>query len=146
MPTEKIRPIAIGIIYHNGHILAFEGYDPTKDQTYYRPPGGGIDFFEPAAQTLVREFKEEMDADLTDVAYLGTLESIFQAHGRRGHEIVRVYTARFADDRFYVQPEFTGYEDDGSPLKLKWISLDACRRGELTLYPDGLLTLITNDK
>jgi len=146
MTTERIRPIAIGVIINDGRILAFEGYDPTKDQTYYRPPGGGIEFFEPSAQALIREFKEEMNADLCDVAYLGTVESIYEGHGRRGHEIVQVYSARLVDARFYALPEFIGHEDDGSSFKLKWISLDACRRDELILYPDGLLNLIANDE
>lgn len=142
--VEKIRPIAIGVIYNGDKILAFEGYDPTKNQVYYRPPGGGIEFFEPGRQALAREFKEELDAELRDIQYLGTLESIFQAHGRRGHEIVQVYTARFADPRFYDQPELAGHEDDGSPIRLKWISPAACRRGELILYPLGLLELLDN--
>ena len=87
--TKKIRPIAIGVIYNGERILAFEGYDPTKDQTYYRPPGGGIEFGELSVKTLEREFREEMNAELCDVDYIGTLENIFEAHNRRGHEIVQ---------------------------------------------------------
>ena len=42
----KIRPLALCIFLHQNKILVAEGYDPKKNQIFYRPLGGGIEFGE----------------------------------------------------------------------------------------------------
>lgn len=138
----RIRPIAIGIFRKGDSILVFEGYDPSKDQTFCRPLGGGIDFGEHSRETLIREIREELQAEISEVRYLATLENIFVHHGRPGHEIVAVYEAAFADPAFYEGDELIGYEDDNSEFKAVWRSLKIFQRGEVPLYPDGLLELL----
>jgi hypothetical protein len=46
MSPRGIRPPAISVFRHNGRILAAESYDPIRQQTFYRPLGGGIEFGE----------------------------------------------------------------------------------------------------
>jgi len=41
---KQIRPIAICAFLRNNRILVAEGFDPVKDETFYRPLGGGIEF------------------------------------------------------------------------------------------------------
>ena len=48
-----IRPIALAVPRRGDDLLVFEGHDPTKGQTFYRPLGGGIDFGE-TAEAAVR--------------------------------------------------------------------------------------------
>ena len=48
----RIRPIALCVFRQEEHILVFRGYDPKKDQTFYRPLGGGIDFGETALDAV----------------------------------------------------------------------------------------------
>ncbi|MEZ4517114.1 MAG: hypothetical protein R3C44_09860 [Chloroflexota bacterium] len=52
MNPNHIRPIAICLFSHNGRVLAAEGYDPIKQQTFYRPLGGTIEFGETSAKRL----------------------------------------------------------------------------------------------
>jgi hypothetical protein len=42
----QIRPIAICIFSYNDKILVCEWHDPSKAETFYRPPGGAIEFGE----------------------------------------------------------------------------------------------------
>lgn len=142
MTSEKIRPIVIGIFRKGDVILVFEGYDPIKEETFYRPLGGGIDFGEHSRQTLIREIHEELGAEITEVRYLGALENVFTYNGQPGHEIIFVYEAAFVDPAFYELPELTGYEDDDSPFRAIWKPLEIFRRGEAPLYPKGLLGLL----
>ena len=80
---KQIRAKALGVIQHEGRLLVFEGYDSVKDETYYRPLGGGIEFGETGAQAMAREIREEIGAEVTNVRYLGLSENIFTCN-RRG--------------------------------------------------------------
>src|SRR5512141_3072532 len=94
---NKIRALAICVFRNNNRILVFKGYDPTKDQTFYRPLGGGIEFGETSEETVHREIKEELGEEVTDLKYLGTLENIFVFNAKPGHEIVQVYDGRLVN-------------------------------------------------
>ena len=61
---KEIRPIVLGIARRENKILVSEGYDKSKNQTFYRCLGGGIEFLETSQEALKREFKEEIDIDI----------------------------------------------------------------------------------
>lgn len=142
MPLNHIRPIAICLIHHAGTILVLEGYDAVKSQIFYRPLGGTIEFGESSRQTVSRELREEIDAELTNLTYIGTLENIFTYDGRPGHEIVMVYEADLADRSLYEQAIIVGHEDSGAPFNAVWKPLADFTSGQSPLYPDGLLELL----
>ena len=138
-----IRPIAICLFRHNGRILVFEGYDPSKDKTFYRPLGGGIEFGEYSGDAIQREIREELNAEVHDLVYLGTLENIFTFDGQPGHEIVQVYDGKLNDPELYEKTEIAAHEPVlDLPLKVSWRRLDEFGPGKLILYPDGLLELL----
>jgi len=140
---NAIRPIAICVFQHDGHILAAEFYDPIKQQLFYRPLGGAIEFGEHSAATLARELQEELGAAVTDLRYLGALENVFTYNGQRGHEIVMVYDGAFVDATLYTQLYLDGAEDNGAPFRAVWLSLADCRRPNAPpVYPTGLLKLL----
>lgn len=138
---NKIRPLAICVFRHQNKILVFEGYDPKKNQTFYRPLGGGIEFGERSDETVRREMMEELNAEVADLKYLGTLENIFIFDGNPGHEIVQVYDGRLVDSGLYAQAEMSGHEADAGEFKVVWKSLDEFNP-QTPLYPDGLLELL----
>lgn len=138
----QIRPIAIGIFRRDDQILVFEGYDPACDETFYRPLGGAIEFGEYGHQALAREVREEIDAEVKNLRYLGLSENLFTFGGGEGHEIVLIYEGDLVGDAIYEQEEVMGREDDGSPLKVVWAPLARFQRDEAPLYPDGLLELL----
>jgi 8-oxo-dGTP pyrophosphatase MutT (NUDIX family) len=143
MKPNAIRPIAICVFQHDGRILAAEHCEPVKQQRFYRPLGGAIEFGEYSADTLVRELQEELGAAVTDLRYLGALENVFTYNGQTGHEIVLVYDGAFADPTFYERTQIDGVEDSGVPFRAVWIALADCRRpGAPPVYPTGLLDLV----
>ena len=103
MNEGKIRTIVLGIFLHEDRLLVFRGEDPARDVVFYRPLGGGIEFGEPSRDAFVREMREELGAEVTDIRYLGMIENIFTHRGKRGHEIVLLYDGRFADPAFYTR-------------------------------------------
>ncbi len=139
MKPGRIRPIALAILRYDGHLLVFEGYDPIKQQTFYRLVGGGIEFGEYGHETIVREVREELGAEIKDVRYAGALENIFTFAGEKGHEIALLYEADFVDRRYCESPELEAHEDDGSALKVLWRPISFFVEGCAPLYPDGIL-------
>ena len=139
---NRIRPIAICLFRQGDTILVFEGYDPNKDEIFYRPLGGGIDFGDHSRDALIREIREEIGAEITNIPYLAALENIFTLEANPGHEIVMLYDAEFVDPSFYEQSQLTAVEDDGTPFKVLRKSLAEFQNGSVPLYPDGLLEFL----
>lgn len=142
MKTGKVRAIALGIIRDGDRVLLQEGYDPSKRETFYRPLGGTIEFGERSQETLRRELREEIGAEVTDLEFLATIESVFTFDGLAGHEIALIYTACLVDPALTRQAVISGAEPDGTPITAVWKLLDDFRSGRDPLYPDGLLELL----
>ncbi len=146
MKPGKVRPIALCVFRNDGRILAQVGFDRVKNQVFYRPLGGTIEFGELSQDTVVRELREELSVEVTQVRYLGTLENIFVLKGQMGHEIIMVYDGVLVDSSLYSLSEITGYEDDSHPIKARWISLADYNPPVVStrppLYPTGLFELL----
>lgn len=142
MSGQLARPVAIALIRRGDEILVVEVPDAVSGVTCWRPPGGTIEFGERGRETVVREIREELGVELADIEYLGTVENIFSYLGATGHEIVRVYAARFDDASQYERARFKCIESDGGNFTRVWKRIADFRAG-VPLYPEGLLELIT---
>lgn len=139
---QRVRVIALCLFRRDDEILVFEARDETKGETFYRPLGGGVEFGERSRETVAREIKEEIGAEIKSLRFMTTLENIFTYNGRPMHEIVLVYEAEFVDDSFYKRNSMTVTEDNGERLLAKWMRLGFFKDGKAPLYPDGLLEFI----
>lgn len=138
----RIRPLALCVFSHRRRILVSEFDNPTIGSHFFRPLGGGIEFGERAADTLHREMREEIDAEIKDLRYLGTLENIFSFRGEMGHEIVLVFDAAFVDAAMYDRSVIHGVEDvEEFPIRAMWKQLDEFTK-DAPVYPDGLIDLL----
>jgi len=140
MKPGEIRPIAICIFRDRDRLFVAEYYD-ALDGKFYRPLGGAIEFGERGHECIVREIREETGAEIKEITYLGTLESIFSFEGKAGHEIVLVYRARFVEPHLY-EIESLVCRDDGGHFTARWLPLDELRAGPTPLYPDDILDFV----
>jgi len=134
---KRIRPIAICLFRSGDRILVHAGMDTVKGLPFARPLGGGIDFGEHSRDAIVREIREELGAEITEVKQIGILESIYVYEGEPGHEIVFVYDARFVDEGLYERDALTVTEGK-RVFEAHWRSLDELRGNPLKLVPEGL--------
>jgi len=134
----EIRVLALGLIRDSDRIFISEGYDPVKQQTFYRALGGGVDFGETSLIALRREFQEEIQAELTNIRYLGCLENIFTFNDQPGHEILQVYQCDFVDQKFYQLEQLVFSEGDRQKTAL-WVNIERFKSGKLRLVPETFL-------
>ncbi|NMG09961.1 NUDIX hydrolase [Brasilonema sp. UFV-L1] len=143
----EIRVIALGLIRDGQYaksadigtrIFVSEGYDPVKQQTFYRAMGGGVEFGETSLEALKREFQEEIQAELTNIRYLGCLENIFIYNGQPGHEIIQLFESDFVDSKFYELEKFVFSEGERQKTAL-WVDTNRLKSGELRLVPEQFL-------
>ncbi len=135
--AKKIRAIALGLIEHKGHVFVSKSADPKTQETFYRFLGGGIDFGETSEAALLREFVEEVQAELTQVEYVTCLDNIFEYNGKPKHELIQLFRAQFVDARFYqLEAGFRFVEGDRIDQAI-WIPVAKVLSGELRLVPQS---------
>lgn len=138
MIEGAIRPLALCIIKNQDKILVMDGYDPKKDQVFYRFLGGGIEFGEHGEEALRREFQEELATGLENIKFVTAVENIFTFDGKRGHEIVLVYEAGLANRDIYNQESVPILDSKGGH-KASWQKIRDFKEGKLILYPDNII-------
>jgi 8-oxo-dGTP pyrophosphatase MutT (NUDIX family) len=144
MKKKRIRPLAICVFRHDNRILVAEGYDAVKDEHFYRPLGGGIEFGENSRETICRELMEEINAevDQESLRYLGAVENIFHFNGKAGHEIVLIYDGALKNPELYERALIIGNEVDGEEFQAIWKQIDEFGEGKSILYPTGLAEML----
>ncbi|HET6596513.1 MAG TPA: NUDIX domain-containing protein [Anaerolineales bacterium] len=141
---NQIRPLAICVFRYGDRILVAEGYDSIKHEYFYRPLGGGIEFGENSAETISREIREEINAEIDSgsLKYLGSLENIFSFNGNKGHEIVMIYDGVLRESSLYEQQVIAGKEANGEDIRAVWKNINEFGAGKAILYPAGLLEIL----
>lgn len=143
---KRIRALAICVFRNNDRILVNEGYDSVRDQHFFRPLGGGIEFGESSIDTVCRELMEELHVEVNkeSLVYLGALENLFTFEGTPSHEIILIYDGALKDSRLYDRSEIAGEEADGEEIQAVWKHMDEFGEGKAILYPTGLLEMLTS--
>ncbi|MGZ4107056.1 MAG: NUDIX hydrolase [Tumebacillaceae bacterium] len=137
------RAVALGIVEREGKILleVINGKHEQGTGTYYRPPGGGIEHGETSREAIVREFQEELQADVINPQLLGVLENVFRVEETVGHEVVFMYRVEFADQALY-QREIHALNDGDVQAEAVWVPVEEFWNGNKILYPRGLADLL----
>ncbi len=137
-PSQRIRPIAIGIVRRNDEFLLMAARNDSSEIKGWRPPGGAIEFGEHADRALKREFLEEIGEDIHCLKQICVLENLYIHEGAHGHEIVFVIEAAFNNSTAYSMERFE-FVDGGARNELSWIKVGALVDGGQTLFPGELL-------
>ena len=143
MDKKRIRALALALIQNSdSQYLLHQGFDKIKDETFYRPLGGGIDFYETGKEAVQREIMEELSEQVTVSELVCTFENLFTFEGKKGHEIILLYKAQFKKKATYKVDEFDIVERSGVVGKAVWRSLAQIKNEKAPLYPVGLEELL----
>lgn len=137
----EIRVLALGWVQDGERVFLSQGYDPGKQQTFYRAMGGGVEFGETSREALQREFYEEIQAEITNIRYLDCIESLFTYNNKPGHEILFVYECDFVDPKFY-QIDKLDFKEGKRKKTALWVDTNSFKTGESQLLPEQFLNYL----
>jgi 8-oxo-dGTP pyrophosphatase MutT (NUDIX family) len=129
-----------GILIHNGKVLL----QSVPDEPGFAFPGGHAELGETNAQTLRREFLEEINADITvgDLKWLG---EIFWPWGDKPcHQICLFYEISLIDDtQIPADGKFTAFETiEGRSFQVEYRWIPLGQIDELLIYPTQAIDLL----
>ena len=133
---KEIRPIVLGVAIKDNKLLVGEGFDKVKNQTFYRPLGGGIEFLEKSDEALKREFLEEINISIDIGKFLGLSENIFTYQGKNAHEMILYYTIKISDEDY--KEEYIVNDDHGQSRAI-WVDISEFKNNNKILYPEEIL-------
>ena len=132
-----------GILLHKDKILLQR---PKGDD--YAIIGGHVAALETNEETLRREFREELHADIAVDRLLAVGEVFFPWGSRPCHSICFYYRVSLKDDSIPLDGIFSGYDELGGAridLDFCWVPLEALRNGT-KVYPLALIPHILADR
>lgn len=104
---KHIEIIARAIVVRDNKVLVCI----NKEEGHKFFPGGHVEFGESVEEALVREFKEETGAEITDIKFIDVVENRYIDKEQKRHEINLVYKAKIAEDKDTVSQELhIGFE------------------------------------
>lgn len=130
------RVKALGIIRRNNDLLVLPILEKTGNIKGYRPVGGTMEYREKAEETLVREFREELGADIKVNGLMTVFENIYELDDMPYHEIIFFYHAEFTEPHFYDHDELD-LNENGTLTKAYWMDADQLAADQM-LLPPGL--------
>ena len=137
-----IRGKAIVIIRNEDKFLFTVCHEQERQETFYIPVGGGIEFGERSIDAAAREALEETGQEVTNLQLISITENIFRYNAKEEHEILFTYLADFKDPAAYHHPLAAGLDCDGQMIELTWATLPEVDERGVRVYPENLLDIL----
>ena len=139
---QSIRATAQAIVRRRNQILVFESRDRIKNENFYRPIGGGVEFGERGLDAVAREFLEEAGLEIQNPRLIGFLENHFVFENQKGHELVQVFLCELKDPSLLERESFSLVEGDQKLNDAVWKDIEWMCRPETRFYPDGIKDVV----
>ncbi|MGC8687393.1 MAG: NUDIX hydrolase [Candidatus Micrarchaeia archaeon] len=142
MEKHAIVAKAMLICTHNGKVLLQKHKDQKKGFEFYRLLGGHIEFSERSDKAIRRELMEELHTRISGLKLEGIIENMFEMDGKKGHEIVFVYSGNLRNKELYKHDELER-DEDGKKRKAYWVPFAIVKREKSRVYPKGVYSMIS---
>ena len=141
-PNFRLK--AFCLLLRDNQMLLSKHFDKNRNDYFVRPLGGTVEFQERSEDTLRREIKEEIGAEIIESQLITVIEDIFDYRGEPYHDVVFLYQAKFADASWYQKDDIVCTEMDGAVFPTYWLSLEEVKENGYRLVPDGLEAVLKN--
>ncbi|NHM31996.1 NUDIX domain-containing protein [Neobacillus terrae] len=120
-----------GIWIEDGHVLLHKDVNESN----WSLPGGRVEIAEEAQVSIKREFREELDIDITVNGLTWIVENFFEYGGKDIHEIGLYFSVSSNKTTFEIN-DTPFYGIEGDRLIYKWNPIE--KLSEIELYPEFL--------
>jgi len=133
---RRFRVRAAGVAIRDGRVLVCR----AEHDNYWLLPGGGVDPHEASDCAVVREFREEIGADVRTGRCLWCVENFFTLDGAEHHEVGFVWEVLLPSDFAHFGPaSFLGHDTlEGLRIASVWEWWPLDRLREIRLLPSFL--------
>ncbi len=123
----------VGVAIHRERVLL----QKAETDDFWTLPGGRAELLESAAETLRREMREELDAEVTVGRLIWVVENFFEYDAQAYHELAFYFSMSFVENASWLNADgsFAG-DEQGTPIIFQWLPLD--RLEAVRLYPSFL--------
>lgn len=111
------------ILNDNGELLITDEFQQSMRMTKF--PGGGLEFGEGTIDCLIREIKEEMGMELTNVEHFYTTDFFQKALFYEDAQLISVYyTAKLKNEKefIYSSKSFDFQEEINGAQSFRWVN------------------------
>ena len=132
-----------GVCIENGKVLL----QKPRNDTGYAFPGGHVSFGESNEQTLIREFREEIGADISVGPLMWVGELFFPWGDKPCQQICLFYSVELQGDSIPRDGVFTAVEkpkDPASTLEFFWVEKE--KLSDMEVYPVEAPACLTDGK
>jgi 8-oxo-dGTP pyrophosphatase MutT (NUDIX family) len=114
---KKLKLRSAAVIKKDNKVLLHK----IAGDTFWNAPDGKIEFYENAQECIIRELKEELGWDISELNYLGIVENFFTFNQVEYKEIIFYF-----DILKYIGEDFQKkeYIEDAKTYLFKYFSLD----------------------
>lgn len=123
-----------GICVLEGRVLL----QTTKEDDFYAFPGGHVAFGETNAETLIREFREEIGVEISVGKLQWVVENFFPWGSKPCHQICNYFLVDIVGASIPAEGVFRARENH---LEFHWVPIE--KVGELEVYPANAKELLT---
>ena len=133
-----------GVLEYGGRIL----FQRIPGEEGYAVPGGHVAFGETTAQTLVREFREELGIEVRVGALLSVAEIFIPWDSARPcHQICLYYRVEADPDKLDLSPVFRGFDElGGDRIDLDFCWVEKEKLALATVYPPQIAERILSEE
>lgn len=122
-----------GICIIDGKVLL----QKPSNETGYAFPGGHVMFGETTAETLEREFLEEVNAKVKVGKLKWIQENFFPLNGKKWHQICLYYLVEIDKDTFPLNDVFNGVEQmDEKKFTIQFYWIPISELSNIEVYPE----------
>ncbi len=131
-----------GVLIRDGKILL----QHVIDDPGYAFPGGHVNFGEVSQDALIREFKEEISAEIKPVRLLWGGENFFTWGEKLCHQVCLYYLVRLCDDhQIPIEGRFRAQDDlRGEQINLEFCWFPFSSLENVDLYPPPCKEMLKN--
>ena len=122
----------VGVLIRRGKILL----QRDKDGHEYALPGGHVKINEISQQSLIREYKEETNADIVCERLIWVEESFWKWEDHNASTIAFYYLIKLTDDAG-IPDGYCESQKDNCNVVFEWVPIQDL--GKLTVYPRFLV-------